>query len=436
MKSNPITPASTSDTSRAAKIDVMALPWRPIWLLAAPHRLAFFMASLMLVASSLWWGFILAARSLNMALFWAVPVSAAHALLMTMGFMPLFFVGFLFTAGPRWLGLPEVNARSLLPGLTLMLGGWVVVLIGFHTHVTVACAGMSLVAAGWTGLALKFLAMLRRSHEPDRVHARAVTLASGVGVIALWMTAVSLAVDSELLLRTATQVGLWGFIAPVFAIVSHRMIPFFGASAVQFLDAWRPMWLLWLMVCMFWMKAVLSAADLWWWPVSITLRWCQVALELPYAFLLLWLALRWGLVQSLKIRLIAMLHGGFAWLAISFALHAVSHALMALTNGELSLGLAPLHAMTMGYLGATMFAMTTRLSSGHGGRPVAADNPAWTLYWILQMAVLLRVVAAIWPAASTPLTLLSISAWTAATAGWAIRYGRWFGRPRLDGRPG
>jgi uncharacterized protein involved in response to NO len=214
------------------------------------------------------------------------------------------------------------------------------------------------------------------------------------------------------------------------------MIPFFGASAVPFLDAWRPMWLLWLMLCMFWMEAVLSAADLWWRPLSITLRWCQVALELPYALLLLWLALRWGLVQSLKIRLIAMLHGGFAWLAISFALHAVSHALMALTNGELSLGLAPLHAMTMGYLGATMFAMTTRLSSGHGGRPVAAYNPAWTLYWMLQMAVLLRVVAAIWPAASTPLTLLSISAWTAATAGWAIRYGRWFGRPRLDGRPG
>lgn len=436
VKSNPIRPTPLNDVSRAVKIDVMASPWKPIWLLAAPHRLAFFTASLMLVISSVWWGIILVARALDTTPFWAVPASAAHALLMTMGFMPMFFAGFLFTAGPKWLGLPEVNARSLLPGLTLMLAGWLIVLIGFHTHATVACTGMSLVSAGWTGLALKFLTMLRRSNVPDRVHARAVTVACGVGVIALWMTAVSLAVGSELILRTATQVGLWAFVATVFAVVSHRMIPFFGTSAVPFLDAWRPMWLLWFMVGMLWLEAVLSVTDLWSWPLSVTMRWCQVAFELPCALLMLWLALRWGLVQSLKIRLLAMLHGGFVWLGISFALNAVSHTLMALTNGELSLGLAPLHAMTMGYLGATMFAMTTRVSSGHGGRPLAADNPAWTLYWILQMAVLLRVIAAIWPAASTPLTLLAISAWTAATAGWAIRYGRWFGRPRLDRRPG
>jgi uncharacterized protein involved in response to NO len=152
--------------------------------------------------------------------------------------------------------------------------------------------------------------------------------------------------------------------------------------------------------------------------------------------LLLWLAVRWGLVQSLKIRLLAMLHGGFAWLGLAFALSAASHALMALTQGELSLGLAPLHAMTMGYLGSTMFAMTTRVSSGHGGRPVAADNVAWRLYWILQAAIVLRVIAAIWPQVSTEFTLLAIGAWSTAMVGWAIRYGNWFGRPRPDGRPG
>jgi uncharacterized protein involved in response to NO len=158
--------------------------------------------------------------------------------------------------------------------------------------------------------------------------------------------------------------------------------------------------------------------------------------ELPFAVLMIWLALRWGRMQNLKIRLLAMLHGGFSWLGIAFALNALSHMLMALTNGELSLGLAPLHAMTMGYLGATMLATTTRVSSGHGGRPVAADNIAWSLYWILQSAVLLRVIAALWPAASTPFTLLAVTTWSMATVGWAIRYGRWFGRPRLDGRPG
>lgn len=436
MKPIRIKPVTQDNTSRAVRGSLVTPPWRLIWLLAAPHRLAFFMAALMLVMSSVWWGIILVTRALGMALFWGVPVSAAHGLLMTMAFMPLFFAGFLFTAGPKWLRLQEVAARSLLPGLMFMLTGWVLVLIGFHTYAMVSCAGMTLVAAGWTILSVKFSTMVRRSDVPDRIHARLVAFACGVGAIALWTAAVSLAISSELILRTATQMGLWAFIATIFAVVSHRMIPFFGASAVPFLDAWRPMWLLWVMVTVLWLEALFSAAELWSAPFSAAMRWGQVAVELPACLLLLGLAIRWGLVQSLKIRLIAMLHGGFAWLGISFALNALSHTLMALTDGAHSLGLAPLHAMTMGYLGATMFAMTTRVSSGHGGRPVAADDVAWTLYWILQSAVLLRVIAAIWPAASTPFTLLAIAAWTAATLGWALRYGRWFGRPRLDGRPG
>jgi uncharacterized protein involved in response to NO len=219
-------------------------------------------------------------------------------------------------------------------------------------------------------------------------------------------------------------------------VVSHRMIPFFGASAVPLLDLWRPTWLLWVMVAMLWLEAVLGTAELWCSPLSAVARWGEVAFELPISLLLLWLAVRWGQVQNLGIRLLAMLHGGFAWLGISFALNALSHTLIVLTDGELSLGLAPVHAMAMGYLGTTMFAMTTRVSSGYGGRPVAADNTAWTLYWILQAAVLLRCIAAIWPAASIAFTLLAIAAWTAATLAWAVRYGSWVGRPRVDGRPG
>lgn len=390
----------------------------------------------MLMTSSIWWSIVLASRAFNMTLTWSIAPSATHGLLMSMGFMPLFFAGFLFTAGPKWMALPAVAARSLLPTIGLMLGGWIIVLIGFHTHATLAGTGLSLVATGWTGLCLRFRSMVRRSRVSDRVHVRAVAFACAVGALALWIASGALFTHSESLLRAVTQLGLWGFVATVFAVVSHRMIPFFGASAVPVLDAWQPLWLLWVMVSMMWLEALMNAADARWWHWPAILRWSQVAFELPASILLLWLAVRWGLVQSLKIRLLAMLHGGFIWLGIAFALSALSHALMALTDGELSLGLAPLHAMTMGYLGATMFAMTTRVSSGHGGRTVAADQTAWVLYWILQTAVVLRVVAAIWPAGSTPLALLAISSWTSATVAWSIRYGRWFGRPRPDGRPG
>ena len=121
---------------------------------------------------------------------------------------------------------------------------------------------------------------------------------------------------------------------------------------------------------------------------------------------------------------------------LALGLNAVSHGLMAASGDTVSLGLAPLHAMTMGYLGCTMLAMVTRISSGHGGRKESADNLVWWLYWVLQAAVVLRVSAAIFGAYLQPLTLAAVAAWCVVMVGWAVRYGDWFGTPRPDGRDG
>jgi len=429
VKFTPIQPVV--DASRSA-----ASGWHLRWLLAAPHRLGFFAAALMLASTALWWTTVLLARVLGQTPAWAVSPPAAHALLMSLGFMPLFIVGFLFTAGPKWLGQPEVPARSLLVPVAAMLIGWSATLPGLHLHAALAGAGLSLVALGWSRLCWHFVAILRASRAPDRTHASVVALACSVGAATMWVAAAALVMGDQTLLRAATQIAIWCFVGTVFAAVSHRMLPFFTGSALPLLDAWRPMWLLWVIVSALWLEAPFAVAQLWWWPLPAALRWAQVAVELPAALLLLWLALRWGLVQSLKIRLLAMLHGGFLWLGIAFALAAVSHALMALTDGEQSLGLAPTHALTMGYLGATLFAMATRVASGHSGRSLAADDTAWALYWVLQAAVLLRVAGALWPAGATPLTVFAVLAWTASMGGWALRYGNWFVRPRVDGRPG
>lgn len=436
MKTFPIRPDSNTGPVRQARHTPPPTPWRFAWLLAAPHRLGFFAAALMMGMSALWWAAVLTARALGVVGTWAVPPGPAHALLMTLGFFPLFITGFLFTAGPKWLGLPEVSARSLLPPVLLMLTGWALAVAGFHWHALLAGAGVALVASGWSVLCLKFLALLRRSPVPDRVHASVVALACSLGALTLWLAAAALAAENITLLRSATLVALWGFVAAVFAAVSHRMIPFFSASAVPRLDAWRPLWLLWVLLATLAVEMLPAVAELWWWPLPAALRWLQLALEIAAALLLFWITLRWGLVQSLRIRLLAMLHGGFLWLGMAVALNALSHGLALLSDSQLSLGLAPLHALTMGYLGATLFAMATRVSSGHGGRPLAADDLAWTLYWVLQSAVLLRVVAALWPAVATAFTLLAVAAWSAATVGWALRYGTWFGRARADGRPG
>lgn len=408
--------------------------WRLARLLTAPHRLGFFSAALMLAVSALWWLLALGAREAGVALPWAVPPPLAHGLLMATGFMPLFIVGFLFTAGPRWLGLPDVAARSLRGPVLAMLAGWALALAGFHALAVLAGLGVALVAGGWSAIVWRFVGLLRTSRVPDRLHARVIAVAAAVGALALWGAAGALAAGQGDALRVATQLALWGCLAPIFATVSHRMIPFFTASALPLLDAWRPNWLLWVMLAVLVLSGAGAVAERLWWPLAGGVHWALVGVQAPAALLLLWLALRWGLVQSLRIRLLAMLHGGFVWFGLAMALSALSHGLQA--RGGAGLGLAPMHALTMGYLGATLIAMITRVAAGHSGRPLAADDFAWALYWGLQTAVLLRVAAALWPAAQALLVLLAAAAWALAATGWAWRYGGWLGRPRADGRPG
>lgn len=414
-----------------------AMPrWHFTSLLLAPHRLAFFMAAMMLGASALWWAGQLLARAFLWPTTPVVPVGLSHALLMSLGYMPLFFCGFLYTAGPKWLKLPAVSARSLLPALATLLFGWVVAWIGLHWHLQLAAAGMGLVALAWTVLSLRFVRMVRSSRAPDKLHTALAGAACLVGAMVMFVLTVALALNAMSLLRIGIQLGIWWFLAPIFAVVSHRMIPFFSATLIESLDAWRPNWVLTVMLGALLFEGLVSAADLWWWPQPQSLRWLQVLLEAALALLMLALALRWGIIQSLRIRLLAMLHGGFVWLGLALMLNAVSHGLMASSGDTTSLGLAPLHAMTMGYLGCTMVAMVTRVSSGHGGRKEPADNVAWTLYWLLQAAVILRVIAAMVDTCMQVLSLAAIAAWCVVMVGWAMRYGYWFGTPRADGRDG
>src|SRR5690606_38650150 len=101
--------------------------WRLQRLLLAPHRLGFALAVLLLCASALWWAAVLLDRATGaLGLPLAVSPSLGHAAVMTWGFLPLFFAGFLFTAGPKWLGVAAPSARSLFAPLVLQAAGWLV----------------------------------------------------------------------------------------------------------------------------------------------------------------------------------------------------------------------------------------------------------------------------------------------------------------------
>jgi uncharacterized protein involved in response to NO len=410
-------------------------PWRLSNLLLAPHRLGFFLAMALLLAAGLWWAAVQLDRATGgFGLGYAVSPTLTHAAMMSLGFIPLFFAGFLFTAGPNWLGVAKPEARHLLLSSGLQAAGWLLWLAGAHTAVGVAVAGVALATCGLALQTWRFVDMLRRSAQADRLHAKVVAVAAGAGVLSVAGIAVATALGAVDLALAFVLSGLWGFVVPTYLAVAHRMIPFFTSSAVPMVHAWRPFWVLW---------AMLAAAGLeWvavWLPVlfgSLPRGWMlfQGLAELAAGGVLIWLGVAWGLVQSLKVRLLAMLHLGFVWLGLSFVLAGASQ-LLGLQAGVPALGLGALHALTMGCLGSLLLAMVTRVACGHSGRPLVADNLMWCLFWALQVAVLLRIAGAL-PQPPAGLLLAAAMVWAGVVVVWGLRLMGWFGRLRADGRPG
>jgi uncharacterized protein involved in response to NO len=350
------------------------------------------------------------------------------------GFMPLFVAGFLFTAGPKWLALPPVPARAILWPVLAMVAGWLLFMAGVHAGAGLASLGVVLVALGWGGLTLRFARLVVQGPVTDKAHAALALAGCSISWMVLAAAAIGMASGAWVQVHAAIQFGLWGGFALVFVAVMHRMVPFFSACAVPALDAWRPMWLLWVLAGGVVVQAPLAALELLGAALPASVLAVQAGVELALAGLLLWLAVRWGLVQSLRIRLLAMLHLGFVWLGLAFLLQAASHALQAAATP--GFGAAPLHALSAGFLGSTLLAMTTRVSAGHSGRALAADNVAWSLFWGLQVAVVARLFAALWPTASGWAIPVAAAVWAVVALAWAMRYGHWFGCARVDGRPG
>jgi uncharacterized protein involved in response to NO len=409
--------------------------WRLSHLLLAPHRLGFFLAMCLLLASGVWWALVQLDRATGwLGLGYAVSPTLTHAALMSLGFVPLFFAGFLFTAGPKWLGVAGPQARDLVPSSVLQAAGWLLWLAGAHTHISLALVGISLAVVGLGMQAWRFWGLLRASTLADRVHAKVVALAAGAGVLSVFGIAVATAFDAVDMALAFVLSGLWGFVVPTYLAVAHRMIPFFTSSAVPMVSAWRPFWVLWVMVG----SAVLELVSVWM-PALIgppARGWMlfQGLAELAAGGVLIWLGVAWGLMQSLKVRLLAMLHLGFVWLGLSFVLAGASE-LLGLQAGVPALAMGSLHALTMGCLGSLLLAMVTRVACGHSGRPLVADNLMWGLFWALQIAVLLRIVGDLQQA---PAGVLVAAAWLWAgvVVVWCLRLMGWFGRLRADGRPG
>jgi uncharacterized protein involved in response to NO len=140
---------------------------------------------------------------------------------------------------------------------------------------------------------------------------------------------------------------------------------------------------------------------------------------------------RWRGWLAWREPLVVVLHVGYAFVAIGFALVAAATLWPAVVPAS-----GALHAWTVGAIGTMTLAVMTRASLGHTGHALTAGPGTMFIYAAILTAAVLRVAAPFSGEAYMPLLAMAGTAWVVAFATFVILYGPILVAARPKAAPG
>jgi uncharacterized protein involved in response to NO len=400
-------------------------PWQVFS--AAPHRMMFFAGTLQVNLVMGLWLLELAGRagwwptlSLMVAPVWA------HLFLMLFGVFPFFIFGFLLTVYPRWMGGTAVPASRYVAAFALLAAGMILFYIGLFTSRPVLTAALVLQLAGW-GVTLHALLAVYIQSPLRGPHERLLNLSLAAGMLGIACFLAGVTSGAPMAFLLAREIGLWLFMVPVVFLVAHRMIPFFSQSALINYIMVRPVWGPPVMLVCAVGHVLLELTGLTAW---------RFLADAPLALAALQHSWVWQFRRSFHARLLAMLHIAFLWLGIGMTLYTVQ-SLVLLVTGTDYFGRTPLHALGIGFFTGMVVAMASRVTLGHSGRALEANDLTWYVLFGVNIAAMLRIVAEFLPGTlGTILNVLAAATWLLSFLLWGWLYAPMYLRSRLDRKPG
>lgn len=327
-----------------------------------------------------------------------------HAHELIYGYVPAIVAGFLLTAVPNWTGrLPVVGTRLL--GL---FGLWVVGRLAVMFSVVI---GVSVAAA----LDLLFLAALGATVAREIIAGRNTQNLKVLAVLAVLLggNAVS---HAELLFSLHASHGVRIGLAAVLMLImliGGRIIPSFTRNWLVRQAPGRlprPFDRFDLLTLIF------AGATLGVW-IAMPDTGLTAGAAIAAAGAHFWRLSRWAGERTGPEPLVLILHAGYAFVPIGFALLALS-----IFRPDVILASAAIHAWTAGAIGTMTLAVMTRASLGHTGRPLTATRTVQAIYIAVILSAIARLAAG-FGVARDPLLHLSAAAWVLAFAGFAAVFG-------------
>ena len=333
---------------------------------------------------------------------------AWHAHEMLWGFIATIALAFLMTAGANWTGINPMSGRVLVLACVL----WALARIGFL---------LPFEAAFWVAVVselafflLGSVAMLRAVVVSKNTRNYAVpVLLAGLGAAdALYL--LTARGGDYLLLMQRFNVGLV-VMALIALLIGRRVIPFFAMRAIHGLSLPKQTETGWVQLAACTVGALgLLAAQ----PVA-------VAIGLGLAGILALVQLvSWKPLVVRGNALLWILYVGYASLGIGLLLAAAMQVGVDLPRA------LPVHTIAMAGFSVLIIGMVTRTALGHTGRPLATDRMIRISYWLMLLAVVLRIASILNASASPALLHMAGAAWIASLALYLWQFTPILIRPR------
>ena len=333
---------------------------------------------------------------------------AWHAHEMLWGFIATIALAFLMTAGASWTGITPMTGRLLALACVL----WAVARIGFL---------LPLEAAFWVATAselafflLGSVAMLRAVVVSKNSRNYAVPgLLAGLGATdGLYL--LTARGGDYLLLMQRFNAGLL-VMALIALLIGRRVIPFFAMRAVHGLNIPKHLETGWVQLgaCAVAVVSLLAGVNL----LS------AAALGLAGVLALVQL-ISWKPLAVRANALLWILYVGYAAIGAGLLMAALQYAGVDLPR------VLPVHTIAMAGFSVLIIGMVTRTALGHTGRPLATDRTMRASYWLMLIAVALRLAAIASTPATAALLHMAGAAWIASLALYLWQFTPILIRPR------
>lgn len=333
----------------------------------------------------------------------AMPPTAWHAHELLYGFLPAIVAGFILTAVPNWTGRLPIAGWPLAGLAVLWLAGRIAVLFS-------ASIGASVAAAIDMVFLLVLIGVIAREIIAGG-NTRNLKILVLIGLLAVG----NAAFHAEFIAQGFSDYGIrlgTGAAVMLIIVIGGRIVPSFTRNWLARENPGAlPEPMNRLDVAAILIAAVAIAA---WIGASMSTV-TGALLALAAAAHLARLA-RWRGWRTLPEPLVTVLHLGYAFIPLGFAVMAVSIFAPAMIPSS-----SAIHAWTAGAIGVMTLAVMTRASLGHTGATLTASPALVAIYAAATLGALARLASG-FGIAYEPMQHLAAFGWIAAFGGFVVLF--------------